>query len=158
LLRLCGVVGAVLLVFILGFSSLVYRWGLGRNGLDMTILALGACLVVIAVAQTRWRAPRVVWPLVRMGRLSYEIYLTHIFVVIGLFDVFLAVGRPMRAVPALFVAVVLLSGVFGALVSRGYSEPMNRWLRKRWEKGPSELGSVIEGDGRVLEGENILLR
>jgi peptidoglycan/LPS O-acetylase OafA/YrhL len=157
LLRLCGVVG-LLLVFILGFSSLVYRWGLGRNGLDMTILALGACLVVIAVAQTRWRAPRVVWPLVRMGRLSYEIYLTHIFVVIGLFDVFLAVGRPMRAVPALFVAVVLLSGVFGALVSRGYSEPMNRWLRKRWEKGPSELGSVIEGDGRVLEGENILLR
>jgi peptidoglycan/LPS O-acetylase OafA/YrhL len=158
LLRVCGVVGAVLLVFCLGFSNLSYRWGLGRNGLDMTILALGACLVVIAVAQTGWRAPRVVWPLVRMGRLSYEIYLTHIFVVIGLFDVFLAVGRPMRVVPALFVGVILLSGVFGAVVSRGYSEPMNRWLRELWGEGPRELGSVIEGDGRIVGAESVLSR
>ena len=140
LLRVCGVVGVVLLVFSLGFSNLGYRWGLGRNGVDMTILALGACLVVVAVAQTGWRAPRVVWPLVRMGRLSYEIYLTHIFVVIGIFDVFLAGGRTMRAVPALFVGVVLLSGVFGAVVSRGYSEPMNRWLRKRWGEGGRSWG------------------
>jgi peptidoglycan/LPS O-acetylase OafA/YrhL len=158
LLRVSGAVGAVLLVFILGFSNLSYRWGLGRNGLDMTILALGACLVVIAVAQTGWRAPRVVWPLVRMGRLSYEVYLTHIFVVIGLFDLFLVVGRPVRVVPVLFVGVVLLSGVFGAVVSRGYSEPMNRWLRKRWEEGPKELGSVIEGDGRMAGAESVLSR
>jgi peptidoglycan/LPS O-acetylase OafA/YrhL len=158
LMRVCGVVGAVLLVFILGFSNLAYRWGLGRNGLDMTILALGTCLVVIAVAQSAWRAPRVVWPLVRMGRLSYEIYLTHIFFVIGLFDLFLAAGRPMRVVPALFVGVVLLSGAFGVVVSRVYSEPMNRWLRDWWGEGPKELGSVIEGDGRVVGAERVLSR
>jgi peptidoglycan/LPS O-acetylase OafA/YrhL len=158
LLRVCGVVGAVMLVFILGFSNLSYRWGLGRNGLNMTVLALGACLVVIAVAQTRWRAPRAVWRLVRMGRLSYEIYLTHIFVVIALFDLFLAAGRPMRAVPALFVGVVALSGVFGAVVSRVYSEPMNRWLRERWGEGSKKLGSVVDGDGRVVGAESILSR
>jgi peptidoglycan/LPS O-acetylase OafA/YrhL len=158
LLRACGVAGAVLLVFCLCFSNLSYRWGLGRNGLDMTILALGACLVVIAVAQTGWRAPRVVWPLVRMGRLSYEIYLTHIFIVIGFFDVFLTAGKPMRAVPALFVGVVLLSGLLGAVVSRGYSELMNRWLRERWGEKPKELGSVIEGEGRMEGAENVLSR
>ncbi len=155
LLWACGVVGTVLLMFSLGFSNLAYRWGLGWNGLDMTILALGACMVVIAVAQTGWQAPKVIRPLVRMGRLSYEIYLTHIFVVIGIFDVFLAANRPMRAVPVLFVAVLLLAGLLGAAVSRGYSEPMNRWLRERWREGPKELGSVIEGDERMAEAENV---
>jgi len=158
LLRVCGVMGVVPLVFCLGFSNLVHRWGLDRNGLDMTILALGACLVVITVAQTGWRAQRVVWPLVRIGRLSYEVYLTHIFVVIGMFDLFLAANRPMGAVPALFVGVVLFSGVLGAGVSRGYSEPMNRWLRDRWGDVPKSLGSVIEGDGRTAEAENVLSR
>jgi peptidoglycan/LPS O-acetylase OafA/YrhL len=91
-----------------------------------------------------------------MGRLSYEIYLTHIFVVVGVFDVFLAAGRPMRAVPAVFVGVVLLSGVLGAVVSRGYSEPMNRWLRERWGGGPKSLGSVVEG--RIAGAESVLMR
>jgi peptidoglycan/LPS O-acetylase OafA/YrhL len=158
LLRVGGMAGTALLVFILGFSNLAYRWGLGRIGLDMTVLALGACLVVVAVAQTGWQTPRVVWPLVRVGRLSYEIYLTHIFVVVGIFDVFLAANKPMRAVPALFLVVVLLAGLLGAVVSRGYSEPMNRWLRRRWEEGPTRLGSVIDDDEVVVEAENAASR
>ena len=35
-----------LLVFSLGFSIRTYIWGLGRNGLNMTILAVGACMVI----------------------------------------------------------------------------------------------------------------
>jgi peptidoglycan/LPS O-acetylase OafA/YrhL len=157
LLRGCGVAGTALLVFILGFSNWAYSWGLGRNGLDMTILGLGACLVVVAVVQTGWQTPRVVWPLVRAGRLSYEIYLTHIFVVVGIFNVFLAANKPMRAVPALFVVVLLLAGLLGGAVSRGYSEPMNRWLRKRWGDGVKRLGSVIEDDETRVETENAAL-
>jgi peptidoglycan/LPS O-acetylase OafA/YrhL len=158
LLQVSGMAGTALLVFILGFSNLANRWGLGRIGLDMTILALGACLVVVAIAQTGWQTPRVVWPLVRVGRLSYEIYLTHIFVVVGIFDVFLAANKPMRAVPALFLVVVLLAGLLGAVMSRGYSEPMNRWLRRRWEEGPIRLRSVIEDDEVMVEAENAASR
>jgi len=158
LLRVCGVAGTALLVFILGFSNRAHSWGFRRNGLDMTILALGACLVVAVVAQTGWRTPRVVWPLVRVGRLSYEIYLTHIFVVVGIFDVFLAANKPMRAVPVMFVAVVLLAGLLGAGVSRGYSEPMNRWLRREWGEGRIRLGSVMEDDGVMVEAENVASR
>ena len=139
-----GILGTTLLVFSLGFSIRAYTWGLGRNGLNMTILAIGACLVIAAVAQTQWQTPRILTPLLQIGRRSYEVYLTHIFVVLGLFSLFVAANKPMKAVPVLFVIVILIAGLLGELVARVYSEPINRWLRARWGDGRRSLGSVIE--------------
>jgi peptidoglycan/LPS O-acetylase OafA/YrhL len=42
-LWMCGSTGMALMAFILGFSIRVNRLGLGRNGLNMTILAVGTC-------------------------------------------------------------------------------------------------------------------
>jgi peptidoglycan/LPS O-acetylase OafA/YrhL len=141
-LRVAGMAGTMMLVFILCFSIRADRWGLDRNGLDMTVLGLGTCLVLAAVAQTRWKAPGFAGPLVRLGRLSYEVYLTHIFVVLSVFHLFLIVNKPVRAVPGMFLVVLLLSGLLGAIVSRSYSEPMNRWLRRRWVKNTTRLDST----------------
>jgi peptidoglycan/LPS O-acetylase OafA/YrhL len=127
-----GVSGTALLVFSLGFSIRAYTWGLGRNGLNMTILAAGTCMLIAVAAQTQWKAPRVLTPLLSLGQRSYEIYLTHIFAVLALFSLFIAAGKPMRYVPALFIAVILITALLGELVARLYSEPMNRWLRSRW--------------------------
>jgi peptidoglycan/LPS O-acetylase OafA/YrhL len=127
-----GVVGAGLVAFILGLSLLAYRWGLGRYGLEMTALAVGVCMCIVVFSQTGWKAPRLLRPLLRIGEYSYEIYLTHMFVVFGFFALFLSTGRQMRFVPALFAAVVLVSAVFGAIVAEFYSEPMNRLLRGRF--------------------------
>src|SRR6185437_12414575 len=44
-----GSLGSTLLIFSLCFSIRAYGWGLGRNGLNMTILAAGTCMI-IAVA------------------------------------------------------------------------------------------------------------
>src|ERR1051325_11474786 len=127
-----GIVGAGLVTFILGFSLIAYKWGLGRYGLEMTLLAIGACMCIVVFAQTNWRAPRVLWPLLRTGQYSYEIYLTHMFEVYGLFAMCLNLGKQMRFVPPLFIAIVLVSVVLGAIVAELYSEPMNRLLRKRF--------------------------
>lgn len=151
-----GGIGTALLVFSLGFSIRAYIWGLGRNGLNMTILAVGTCMVIAAVARTQWRAPRVLKPLVRLGQRSYEVYLTHVFVVLGLFKLFLAANKPMMAVPMLFIAVILSAGVLGEIAARGYSEPMNRRLRKRWGDGPARLGSVIESDETSMAEESCI--
>jgi peptidoglycan/LPS O-acetylase OafA/YrhL len=145
-LWIVSALGTLLLVFSLGFSIRAYIWGLGRNGLNMTLLAVGACMVIAAVAQTQWQAPRSLKPLLKLGQRSYEVYLTHVFVVLGLFNLFVVAGKPMKAVPMLFIAAVLLAGILGELVARGYSEPMNRWLRKRWGVESKSLGSVIESD------------
>jgi peptidoglycan/LPS O-acetylase OafA/YrhL len=141
-----GSLGTALLVFSLGFSIRAYLWGLGRNGLNMTILAVGTSMVIMTAAQTQWQAPRLLKPLLKLGQRSYEVYLTHVFVVLGLFNIFVAANKPMKAVPALFIAVILLAGVLGEFVARGYSEPMNRWLRNRWGDGPKSLGSIIESN------------
>jgi peptidoglycan/LPS O-acetylase OafA/YrhL len=124
--------GGFLLVAILGFSIQVEAWGLGRVGVDMTILAAGTCMIIMAATQTKWRSPGFMNPLLNLGQRSYEIYLTHMFVVFGLFQLFVLAGKPMRAVPALFVVVVLAAAFLGEAVARFYSEPMNQFIRKRW--------------------------
>ncbi len=84
-----GSVGAALVIFILCFSIRAHSWGLGRSGLDMTILAIGTCMVITAAAQTEWRGPRVLAPFLLLGQRSYEVYLTHMFVVFALLHIFL---------------------------------------------------------------------
>jgi len=143
-LRMLGAAGVMMLGFILCFSIRAYRLGLGRDGLDMTILALGTCMVLIVFVQTRWQAPRFLVPLVHLGSLSYEVYLTHIFIVLSLFRLFLLANKPIRAVPVMFVAVLVFSGLLGAVVSRSYTEPMNRWLRERWVKDATRVGSTVK--------------
>ena len=131
-LRIAGGLGAALMIFILGFSLQAEAWGLGRSGLDMTLLALGTCMVIAAAAQSRWRSARIGAPLETIGRRSYEIYLTHMFVVFALFRLFMAAGKPMAGVPFLFIAVILIAGFLGEGVARAFSEPMNRLLRRRF--------------------------
>jgi peptidoglycan/LPS O-acetylase OafA/YrhL len=137
--------GAAILTFILGFSLKASAWGLASNGLNMTILAVGTCLVMASVSQTNWTAPWSLRPLVRLGQRSYEVYLTHMFIVFAFFGLFVMAGKPMRAVAVLFVAVVLVSGFSGELVARFYSEPLNRRLREYWGEGSDRLGSAGSG-------------
>jgi len=124
--------GAAIVVCSLVFSWQAYRGWPGRTGLNMTILGVGTCMFIAATAQMGWRSPRWLRPLLKIGQYSYEVYLTHMFVVFGFFDLFLVAGKPMRLVPVLFVATILVSGIVGAAVSGLYSEPMNRFLRSRF--------------------------
>jgi peptidoglycan/LPS O-acetylase OafA/YrhL len=129
-----------------------YQGWLGRTGLNFTLLGLGTSMFIAATAQTLWKSPRLLSPLLRIGQYSYEVYLTHMFIVFGLFDLFLYLGKPMRLVLPLFVIAIVLAGLVGAAVAQLYSEPMNRSLRNRWPSTESqnepvaELGSAIAGE------------
>jgi peptidoglycan/LPS O-acetylase OafA/YrhL len=144
LLWIVGSIGIALTIFILGFSIRANAWGLGRYGLNMTILALGTCMIISVSAQTKWHGPRLLAPFLMLGQRSYEVYLTHMFIVFGLFHLFLIAGKPMKGVPVFFIATIMLASCLGELVARFYSEPMNHWLRNRWGEGPKRLGSVLE--------------
>jgi peptidoglycan/LPS O-acetylase OafA/YrhL len=134
-LRTVGALGVVLLVFSLCFSLEADAWGLERMGLDMTVVAVGTCMIIAAVAQTNWRGPRVISPLLKLGERSYEVYLTHMFVVFGAFGLFVRAGKPMWGVSALFIGAIVAAGLLGEVVARFYSEPLNRLIRERWRGG-----------------------
>src|SRR5258708_5393539 len=124
-LLIMGTTGIALLILNLAFAIRAYSWELGRFGLNMTFLALGTCMVIATAAQTKWRSPRGFVPFLLVGHRSYEVYLTHLFVVFGLFHLFLLAGKSTVAVLALFVTVIFFAALLGEFVARFYSEPMN---------------------------------
>jgi len=137
-----GIVGTLIVSASLIFSWQAYRGWLGKTGLNFTLLGVGTCMFIAATAQTEWRSPPVLGPFLRMGRYSYEIYLTHMFVVFTFFDLFLHAGKPMRGVPILFIFAILVATFLGAGVANLYSEPANRFLRSRWGT-PVGTGGLI---------------
>jgi peptidoglycan/LPS O-acetylase OafA/YrhL len=151
-LRFVGGIGAALLILCLGFTHQTAAWGLDSAGLDMTAVAVATCMVIAAAAQTQWRSSPTLRPLLALGRCSYEIYLTHMFVVFAAYRLFVAVGRPMGAVPVLFVAVILIAGLLGTGVAKVYSEPANRWLRRRWGDGAGRFKPLINADRGPPQG------
>jgi peptidoglycan/LPS O-acetylase OafA/YrhL len=143
-LRALAVAGAALILSILVGLRLTHVPPVADSGMDMTIIALGTCLLIIAAAQTRWKGPRLLAPLLRLGRCSYEVYLTHMFVVFAFFAIFMKCGSPIWSVPLLFVLTVVVAAAAGDLVARYFSEPVNRMLRERWSGGRRQLGSVSD--------------
>ena len=141
--------GAAIVVLSLCFSLQMNEWGLSRNGMNMTVLAVGTCLVIAAAAQTQWRSPLVLVPLVKLGQRSYEVYLTHMFVIFALFSIFLNAGKPTTAVPILFFGSILAAGFLGEVVARFYSEPMNRLLRRRSANVESVWRSLVENESAL---------
>ncbi len=139
--------GFSLLIFCLGFSNEVSRLGLNRAGLGMTVLAVGACLLIASAAKSQWSAPRFFAPVLAYGRRSYEIYLTHMFVVFTVFDLFMTrTNHSLWLVPVLFAVVIVLAGLLGELVGKSYSEPANRWIRIRFGNEAAKAKGIIFPD------------
>ena len=69
-----------------------------------------------------------------MGRLSYEIYLGHMFVVFAVVAAFNASGGNLHQGYLWYLPAVLLAWALGALVARLYTLPCESWLRKRLQK------------------------
>jgi peptidoglycan/LPS O-acetylase OafA/YrhL len=152
-LRLLGGTGSAIVILSLVFSWQGYTGWLGRTGLNMTVLGLGTCMFMVATAQTQWRSPRFLAPLLKIGKYSYEVYLTHMFVVFGFFGIFLYVGKPMRLVPELFLATILTAGVLGALVSAYFSEPLNRQIRN-YSRSQQKKPALVPSEG-LLSAEKV---
>lgn len=123
---------------ILGIAAVMlampWLWPLLHDALLLVLSLATACLLVAL----QWRAssgqlralPGSGW-LRSMGRLSYEIYLGHMFVVFAVVAAFKASGGDVRYGFLWYVPAVLLAWLLGALVARMYSIPCDRALRRR---------------------------
>ena len=129
-LLLLGVLGSAGLVAVLCFEDFLWPW-LGNGSLLLLTLSV-ACLVLAC----HWRAggpralPGLGW-LRSFGRLSYEIYLTHMFVVWPVVRGFKASGGGLWWGILWYVPAVAASWGLGWLVARYLSIPCERVLRGR---------------------------
>jgi peptidoglycan/LPS O-acetylase OafA/YrhL len=113
--------------------------------LDDSLLTLGACMVIFGLVARNRAGSQWVAPIRWLGRLSYEVYLTHEFFVIGVTLLALHIGHTTgkglgRGMVAWSLFTLLLSSAFGWLVATYFSEPMNR--RLRGAPHPAELTSL----------------
>lgn len=121
------ITGALIMLLIAVWPPLRLLKLLGRSGTDDTLLSLSACMVIFgSVLRGRtgraWAAP-IRW----FGRHSYEVYLTHEFVVVWITALYV---RVHRGSPLLWIAAeVALAAPLGWAVARWFSEPMNIRLR-----------------------------
>jgi peptidoglycan/LPS O-acetylase OafA/YrhL len=128
-----------LLLLAAGLPAMVlvlwFRKQLAISGLrlDVTVLEAGAALVLIAARHGAgaWME-RPLAPLLLLGRCSYEVYLTHMFVVLGAVALAPVGLAESASLPAWYAGVVVASGALGWLVARCFSTPLNAALRRRW--------------------------
>ena len=101
---------------------------------DGTVLLLTASMMTLLLALATHPSPplRGLRWLESWGRLSYEIYLTHMFVVYAAVRLFHACGADLRAGWLWYPPVFLLAWALGALVARLFSQPCEAWMRRRW--------------------------
>ena len=142
-----GIAGTALCIFITVFRATAGLLGIYKVGLEVTLLGLGTAMLVIAVQQRfearpsngHWSTAVLRW----YGRNSYEIYLTHMFVIWPLVGIFYHSHQPMNSAPLWFLAMTALSGVLGYVVARFYSEPLNRMVRTRFLPDASRAKAAL---------------
>ena len=133
-LRALQVAGAALVLLIMTARPLVRAMHIYQLGLDVTCLALGTCLLQIAIAQRQRSGARATASIRWFGRNSYEVYLTHVFIVAWGIQIFEAFGVRSFWAPFFYASLLVLAGLLGAVVARFYSEPLNRRLRASFGK------------------------
>lgn len=127
--RLLCVLGVIGIACNLLFGSVL--WPLIGNGL-MLVLTLSAGILLVGLHRDASTAPRGTFWLVSMGRLSYEIYLTHMFVVFAAVAIYRAINADPWFGFLWYVPVVLLCWALGTALAKGWSIPLDRALRARW--------------------------
>jgi peptidoglycan/LPS O-acetylase OafA/YrhL len=143
-LRVLLAAGAIITCLVVVLCNEDARVGLSRFGLNVTVLEAGVAMMLLAFGagvgnETLSRGTR--W-LREIGRCSYEIYLFHMLVVLGLMGWLKRMHPQMKAIPMWYVVMLLLSVLLGYVVSRFCSEPLNRQLRSPVHGGYSSARTI----------------
>ncbi len=101
----------------------------------MLLLALSALCLLLACEHRRQRGAWATWRglnwLRSCGRLSYEIYLSHMFVVFAVVRLFKLSGADRQTGFLWYLLALPLCWLLGSMVERWLSAPCERWLRER---------------------------
>jgi peptidoglycan/LPS O-acetylase OafA/YrhL len=122
--------GIILVTLMAWPARLAWRRPIGRSGASVTVFIVGICLIIVGtVLRNR---PGRAWsaPLRWFGSHSYELYLTHEFVIIAITNLCLRYSTTRGHSLLLWAfSMLLFSAPLGWLTAKYISNPMNRRLR-----------------------------
>lgn len=118
--------GALLILWIAIWPQ--WRWmaAVGRSGTDGTVLALGTCMLMIGSVLRGHIGGPLTSAIRWFGRHSYEVYLTHEFLVVWGTLLYVKWRGPLWL---WVIGITVLSAPLGAVTARYFSEPLNSKLR-----------------------------
>jgi peptidoglycan/LPS O-acetylase OafA/YrhL len=108
-----------------------WLWPLLHEGV-MLVLTGSTLALLVAFRSEPPRVPRGLHWLCSWGRLSYEIYLSHMFVVFAVVRLYHWSGADPRTAFLWYLPAFVLCWALGAAVARWFSVPCEHWLRARW--------------------------
>lgn len=121
-------------------------WQLFRDGYLLLLAASALCLL-LACEQRQRRGPWQPWRgldwLRSWGRLSYEIYLSHMFVVFAVVRIFRLTGGDPRWGCLWYLLALPSCWLLGKAVERWLSLPCERWLRARLLRPHAAAGAPV---------------
>ena len=139
--KMLASIGMVGIAAVLFFGASL--WSSLGNGLMLLLTVSSAILLLALDAEARSSVlpTRDSW-LASMGRLSYEMYLSHMFVIYPMIAIYRQFGNQYWGWLWYF-PIVALCWLLGALLSRYFTLPVERYLRSRWlsdhHQGKSKL-------------------
>lgn len=109
-------------------------WPFLHNGTLLVLVALTALLILafhwLSALTPGWTIPGTAW-LCSFGRMSYEIYLTHMFVVLSVVELYKRFGGGPRWGLLWYVPAIAAAWALGWVVTRFFSTPVERVVRAR---------------------------
>jgi peptidoglycan/LPS O-acetylase OafA/YrhL len=145
-----GWLGTIGIVTLFWREDLAYKY-LGNT----TMLALTTSIALLMVAfHLGWaskfaKTKATAW-LRAFGRLSYEIYLTHMFAIFPLVALFHRTGSNLPLGFLWFLPALALSWALGTALNRTLSTPANHWLRQKTQPHTPNTPTVTTAtNGRV---------
>ena len=123
---LIGIAGLAGMLAVLTAEDFLWK---GLKDGTLLVLTLSTALFLLAAAQLPASSPATPGLLRSWGRLTYEVYLTHMFVVFALVRLFRASGGDLKLGFLWYLPLLVCTWLLGAAVARCFSIPMERWLR-----------------------------
>lgn len=134
-LRLFSLLGLSLITLVVVFRKFVFDAGLVSIGLNVSLLALGTALVLITMQKGfesgEQSASKYTIFIRLLGRNSYEVYLTHMFVVLFFTQAFHALNLRGEWIWLFYALTIGISGFLGEVIARNFSNPANKFLRNK---------------------------
>jgi len=133
--NLLGWLGALGLVAVMLDGAAL--WHSLHDGYLLVLTVSTLCLLLASQqrqSRGHWQPMRGLGWLRSWGRLSYEIYLSHMFVVFAVVRLFKLSGADVRWGLLWYLLALPLCWLLGAAVERWLSTPCERWLRRRLTK------------------------